>query len=533
VGGAVALSGAALSVAGLKADHLDLLRLDASPWMGTAFVVAGVVLFAAGLLLLAGAIERRHLRAERIVPFLIALAVYGGVYAVTWDQLPPRGDEPHYMLEAYSLAIDHDRNLAKDYTDPKRIAPMFGSFAAGAHTYNYSGDPNVAISVHSVGVPALLVPPAALSNDVRLMRIEMLLVAAGAAYLLLSILRRVAGRSSPLVYATWAAFAFSLPLISYSSQVYPEIPGAFLVLLVVRLLLEPELSPRITVLAATACSLLPWLHIRFSFLSVVLLGALLIRISRAQERVPGLRRWISNALPALVPVAVSAALLGVANQHWYASPWLTAPYRLARPRPQFDVTWGYTHSVGGIFDPAYGWLPVAPVHVLAVVGLVYLCWQGRKWAISAAAVAVIYLLVVVSEKGIVGGFAFPGRLQVVLIPLGAIPLLLLVKEVRAMAIVAVPLAALTFALSVVGVARIDSLIYSDRRSNASHMPLARSLAVAWPRFQGAMGDDRYRGWPKVVAWVAGITAAGSVLGVRARLRRAPDPSGRPISLGSE
>jgi hypothetical protein len=534
IGGALVLVGAGLCVIGLRARHLELSSLQRAAWKEVLAVVTGTVLLVSGAPLLASLIERRHFRRQRMVPFLIALAVYGGVYAVKSDQLPPRGDEPHYMLEAYSLAIDGDRNLAADYVTHKRIAPMFGRFAPNTHTYNYTGDPDVAISTHSVGLPALLVPAAALSDDTRLMRIEMLLVAAAAAYLLLSILRRVAGGSSLLVYGTWAGFAFSLPLISYSSQIYAEMPGALLVLLVVRLLLEPEPTPRRTVLAASAAALLPWLHVRFTFLSVALGGAVLIRALRAGgPHSVGPRVWPRRVLSALGPLLVSAVLLGLADQHWYGSPWPTAPFRLARPRPHLDAAWGYTHSVGGIFDSNYGWLPFAPLHLLAFVGLVYFCWRGRKWALAGGALSLTYLLIVVSARGIEGGFAFPARLELVLIPLGAVPVLLLLMELRAMALLAVPLAALTFALSAVGVARIEGLIYSAGYTDPNTLPLAGSLAPAWPRLQVGMVEERYRDWHKVLVWTGGIVFVGSILALGARVRRPPDPAPIPVSVGSE
>jgi hypothetical protein len=277
--------------------------------------------------------------------------------------------------------------------------------------------------------------------------------------------------------------------------------------------------------AASAAALLPWFHIRFTFLSLALEGALLVRIWQAGRP--------RRALPALGPFLLSAALFGIASQHWYGSPWPTAPFRLARPRPHLDAVWGYAHSVGGIFDPDYGWLPFAPLHVLAFVGLVYLCLRRRPWALAAGALSLTYLLVVVSAKGIEGGFAFPARLQLVVIPLGAIPVLLLVREVRPAALIAVPLAALTFALSVVGVARIDQLIYSEGFTAPSTLPLARTLGDAWPHFRRQSGDPRYKDLPKVLAWVAGITLAGSASALWARDRGTRGAPRHVVSVGSE
>jgi hypothetical protein len=517
------LAGAGLCVIGLRAGHLELVQVDHHSWRKLLAIASGVGLGVSGLALMwrsPGLGLRRHVTAARVMPLLVALAVYGGAYALTWRDIPPRGDEPHYMLEAYSLAIDRDRNLAADYQNPVRIAPMFGSLVPDAHTFNYSGDPSVAISMHSVGVPLLLLPAAAVSADVRLMRIEMILISAAAAYLLLSILRRIAGRSNGLVYATWVAFAFSLPLVTYSTQIYPEVPAVFLLLLAVRLLLQGRIELWGTTMAATAGALLPWLHIRFAYFSVALAVALLLTAKRDS---PGTRLTsrgrASRGLSILGPFFASAILLALSNQHWYGSPWPNAQFRLYEQPPKFNLAWAYTHSIGGVFEPVFGWLPFAPLHVLAFVGLVYFSWRKARWALLGGTVAVVYLLLVASAVGIQVGFAFPARLQLILIPLGAVPVLLLLKESRAFAALAFPLGALTILITIVGLVHLDVLVYS-RDVNVPSVPVVSELARVWPGVAGGTGDQPYRDWPKVLAWVLGIAVAGSLPALWPRRPRA-------------
>jgi hypothetical protein len=317
-------------------------------------------------------------------------------------------------------------------------------------------------------------------------------------------------------------------MLMFSNQTYPELPGIFLLLLAVRLLIDAGLGPRGMALAASSAALLPWVHLRFAFLTAAVVGALLVRSLRdGNARARGFRGWASAALPALGPLAVSAAALAVANQHWYGSPWLTAPWRLAKPPPHVEADWGYSHAVGGIFQPVFGWLPVAPVHVLAFVGLVYFCWRRRTWALAATAISLVYLLVILSARGAEGGFAFPARLQLVLIPLAAIPFLLLVKEVRPFALLAVPLAALTLAMSVAGASDIIGLLY-PRSPNTPGVGLARALAPVWPATLGRKGGPDYPDWPKLVAWVGAIVAAGSIPAFLSRQRPLPDARSRLV-----
>jgi hypothetical protein len=523
IAAAVVAGGAVMLVVGLRADHLELGHGPGRSWKSIALAIGGCVL-AGGLWAFATTVTRedlrRWLRPERVAPFVLALAIYGGVYAVVWDKMPPWGDEPHYMLEASSLVIDHDRNLAPDYSNPGRIAPYFGSYVPSVHAFDYSGDPRVAISMHGVGLPLILAPVAAVSSDPRLFRIEMILLAAATAYLLLSLMRRVTGSGGWLLYAVWASVVFSLPMLSYSSQVYPELPGAFLVLLALRLIVEPRLGRGGAVVAATAASALPWLHFRFGLLSLVLIAVLLVRTRGAAEVAIGVRERIRRAAPVIGPFLLSAGLFALAQHHWYGSFSPTAASKLQKPPPKFDLSWAWGHSLGGVLDPAFGWLPFAPLHLLAFVGVVYLALRGRRWIAAGGGIALVYLFLVGSAKPAQGGFSYPARYQLILIPLAAIPLFLSLRDSRAMRTVAVPLAALTLAIAVVGVARIDRLIYRASE-NTPALPFAHSIAGAWPQ---VAEDGKYRDWPQALAYVALIVGAGSLLafgreGPRVRTRR--------------
>jgi hypothetical protein len=509
--GAVAVFGGALALlVGLRADRLGLGDAPGASWKQDAAVAIGVLSLCAGLFLVRGWLAGlpRHVRRERWLPFVVALAIYGGMYAVGYENITPRGDEPHYMLEAISLAVDRDRNLAGDYADPARFGPMFGPLVPSVHAYNYFGDPSVAVSWHGVGLPAMLVPAAAISSSPRLMRIEMIIVAALTAYLLLSVLRRLAG-GGPLVYAVWAGVAFALPLLSYSSQVYPELPGALLLLLGVRLLLSEPLLRRHVAGVSIVAGLLPWFHFRFGLLSLALVAAALARTRR---------RWLAAAVG---PFLAGIGLLALAHQHWYGSPSPTAPTRLQEPRPEFDLPWAYSHSLGGVLQPVYGWLPFAPLHLLAFVGAIYLCFKRSWWALFATAVAVVYLFAVGSAKPAGGGFAFPARYQLILIPLAALPLLLLLLERRSMWVPAAVLGALTVALSVAGAVRIDALVTKVGPDEPA-LPIASDLAVAWPHI-APREDEPYPDIPKTLAWSGGILLAGFGLtaGIARRGRRAP------------
>lgn len=90
---------------------------------------------------------------RRWTPFIVAFVVYLVAFLVMAPI--PVGDQPHFQLEALSLAYDLDRDLDNDYRE--RVFQVFPRGAGDRHAAQYTpGGPFV--SYHSVGLPLLLAP---------------------------------------------------------------------------------------------------------------------------------------------------------------------------------------------------------------------------------------------------------------------------------------------------------------------------------------------------------------------------------------
>jgi hypothetical protein len=496
---AVLLGFTALTVL-VRAEYLGFASASTLTWKKVALGVAGASLLLGGLWFVRGEIVRgaRWLATpRRLVPLLVALVVYGGAYLIMKPD--PTGDQPHYMIEAYSLAFDRDRDLRHDYRDPDRFGPMFGPFVADGHAFNYGSPDNVNISFHNVGVPALLLPAVAVGKDLRLMRWEYVLLAAFTAYMLLSVLRALGIARGWLLYGVWGSVAFSLPFVSYSSQIYPELPGALLLLLGLRAAVEPAPRPWMIAGGASAAALMPWLHMRFGLLSVALVAALVIRAQPLRGSV------VRKAALAIVPLVVSLGAMAIAFAHWYGSPSPTAPFRFSDSH--FDLEWAYRYSIGGLFNPEFGWFPFAPLHVLALAGAVFLALTRGRWAAAGSAVAIVYLLLVASATGISTAYSYPGRLQLVIVPLAAIPLLALLKEVPWTRLIALPLTVVTFAFTIEGV-RNQALLLPQGDPNVSDLPLGARFATWWPQVADLPPPAGFPELRMVLAYVVGMAAIG-------------------------
>jgi hypothetical protein len=456
----------------------------------------------------------------RLVPLVLALAVYSWAYFAGGNRLST-GDEPHYLLESWNLVDHADRNLAEAYA--RYMPPQ-----VDRHAFPYTS-PKVLISVHNVGLPLVLVPAALVKRDVRLQipsfsaktdgsdsrpaRLELILIAALAAFVLLQILKQLQFARGFFLYAAWATAAFSAPIVLFSSQIFPEVPAALLVLLSVWALLSLRPDRQRILLAALPPALLPWLHVRYAILTAALVGALAVRATTLTRPHKGARSLARPLVLAMGPSILSLIVMSIAFDDWYGSPWLNAPYLAAGQHADihYDVQYMYRHTFGYLFSPASGWLPLAPAGILSLSGIGYLCWRYGRWAIYASLAAASYVVLVGTGDQ---GASFPARFLIPVLLLAAIPLLAVIANVRPARVAFWPLAALTFALTIDSVKHAHFLYTQNGAMN--HLPLVIKEHKLWPDLL-ALPTQTYPEKALTVSWILGLAFLGWLL-IRARDR---------------
>lgn len=447
--------GITLSAEVLLADRYDVGSSTAFGWKTALALGVAVAVLAAGAIEACRAWagwpqEAAVRRAARLcAPGLVALTVYFCAFLVMSPVAT--GDQPHYELEALSLAYDHDRDLANDHARLDRVRVISPRPFGARHIRQYKpGGPY--ISFHHVGLPLLLAPAVPVMRAVQqanprltlwTWHVEIIVLAALAAQLLYLVLKRLSTGGSGLRVAVWASVVFSPPMVVYAHQIYPEMPAVLLALLAVYALLRTPTRTWIVV-GAIAAALLPWLHVRFLPVAGALALALGYRavtalrganVSRAAEA--------RAAAAALTPFVMSCAAMALAFQHWYGSPLPDAQY--AGPTSP-GLADSYGSLAGGLWSSNRGWLPFAPAAMLAFVGIALLRPRFGRPALIGLAIASGYLALVTYEA-IDPGYAFPGRYVVLLMPFAAIPLLVLVEELRWPRPLFLVLAAMTIALT--------------------------------------------------------------------------------------
>jgi hypothetical protein len=449
-------------------------------------------------------VVRNGLSLWRVVGWLTPLVVAFAAYLIVYDAMNPAttGDEPHYLLVAESIAFDGDVDMRNDYASRERTLRVVNVFPLDynvqAAVYKDSGELR---PLHGVGLSALLAPAVGLGGLTGA-RVVMVLIAALLAHQLYFLLKDLGLRRRYRI-AAWIAVAFCMPVVPFTSQIYPELPGALIVVVVLRIILRRTVSPWVLAMGSLATAALFWLHVRYFPISFALLAGLAYAATsdptagtaspakrglRERARFVGAdlkrhfvavrKRWRTTTLPVLVPYALVLASFLAAFQHWYGSPDPRTPYYAYS-----TTTLGggglqavYDYGLHDLFNPLVGWIPFAPVHWLGLAALgCVVVWFG--WPAAAViAVAAAYELILASSAP-VGGWGLPARYLLIVIPLIAVPIAVVIQQLRLARFVFVVLLVGSLVLTVAAVRDFEGLYPAGERQRILGL---RSIAPAFP-----------------------------------------------------
>jgi hypothetical protein len=329
----------------------------------------------------------------------------------------PGGDEPHYLVITQSLLYDHDLKIENNHQRGDYRAYFPGDLNPDSIRRGRNG---AVYSIHAPGLPALVLPAFAIGGYHGVV-VFLLMVAAAACALAWYLAWRVSG-SAAAAWFGWAAVALAAPWLLETFTVYPDGPGAAIVLVGFWALLEagwekdavdgrsdrPAASRPLTwAFYGAALALLPWMHTRFSVLAATLGGLILVRLAHVPKS-------IHKAIAFLMPPAISAVAWMFFFAVIYGAPDPSAPYG-----GRVDNSFAFLpNGLGGLlFDQGFGLLATAPVLAIAFGGFARARRLGVEWFV----VALPYLLAVTTFAMWWAGVSGPARFLVpLLLPL-AIP----------------------------------------------------------------------------------------------------------------
>jgi hypothetical protein len=326
----------------------------------------------------------------------------------------PGGDEPHYLVITQSLLYDGDLKIENNHRRGDYRAYYGGDLAPHVIRRGRNGE---MYSIHAPGLPAMILPAFAIGGYHGVV-VFLILVSSAACALAWWLAWRTTG-SRGAAWFGWAAVTLSAPFLLETYTVFPDGPGAALVLTGVWALLRAEwdaadhaedaapTSWRPWLWHGAALAALPWMHTRFAVLAATLGGLILVRLARTKNPFTNATAFLA------VPAASAIAWLGYFLVI-YGTLDPTAPYG-------GDVGSSFAflpNGFGGLFfDQGFGLLATAPVLAVALMGFA----RARRLAVDWLVVAVPYLLAVGTYAMWWAGSSGPARFLVpLLLPL-AIP----------------------------------------------------------------------------------------------------------------
>lgn len=230
---------------------------------------------------------------------VVTAVCLAGVHARSDDVSRTTADEPQYLLSALSLWHDHDL----DVSDELRSGAYRPFHEAALPEQTRPLADGRRVSPHDPLLPLVLAAPMGLGGWVAAKATLAVLAGALAAATTWVSVHRFSV-SPPVAAGVAVAFGVVPPLAVYGVQVYPELPAALVVVLVVGALAARPLAPRHVAGAAVGIVLLPWLAVKYVPV-VVVLGAVL-GATLASDR-----RW------AAVSGLAAAGLVGAVSFAWF------------------------------------------------------------------------------------------------------------------------------------------------------------------------------------------------------------------------
>jgi hypothetical protein len=387
-------------------------------WTGA---LASLVWVAVAVALTAVAVSGVHVtffgRPSPVLPGALAAIVFS---LAAWGASPslPGGDEPHYLVITQSLLKDGDLRIENNHQRGDYRGYFAGDLAPHFVRRGRNGE---IYSIHAPGLPALVLPAFAIGGYHGVVVFLILLSAAGCA-LAWWLAWRVTGSVSAAWFG-WAAVTTAAPFLLESYTVFPDGPGAIVVLTGFWALVRAEREQMplqrgvpepaeesgwgIWMLHGAALALLPWMHTRFAVLAGTLGGLVLVRIARVRNQLGKAVAFL--AIPALSALAWLFFFAVV-----YGTPDPSAPYGSDTQNALAYLP----NGLGGLFfDQGFGLIATAPVLAIALAGF----WRARRLAVDWLVVALPYLLAVATYAMWWAGVSGPARFLVPLILPLAIP----------------------------------------------------------------------------------------------------------------
>lgn len=368
--------------------------------------------------------------------FCAALFLVYGCLAlfVSTRQMPPTGDEPHYLITAHSLVVDGDLYLLNNYKNRD-----YRTFYPGllAKRTTRGADPSLELPAFSPGLSFFLAPfykmamilfPAFLMPFLRLVICS---ITVTAIYQLMKLAETFGTPPSRVVLA---GAVLASPLVTYSSQIYPEIIAFLLLLLALIQFQDVDDHPwKAFGWLSFLTPAMIWLHPKYLVLSLLVFFISCFFFNRVRSR--HLERKFVVIQFLHIFLSIGGVLAFFLFLHSFYGSW--SPNRIyggvqrdtsmlelvqslgwERIRILFRMMFGYW------LDERFGLIPYAPLYAAFFAAFLWSFKKYRSQLIPAAILFTAHFLLICWAAQM-GGYSPPSRHMVVLLSIVLLPLLLI------------------------------------------------------------------------------------------------------------
>jgi len=344
----------------------------------------------------------------RLCMFGMALAAVAalGIGARASYGAQTTADEPQYLLSALSLWEDGDLDIADELAEER----YRGFHEADLPQQTIALEDGRRVSPHDPLLPLLLAVPMGLGGWVAA-KATLAVLGGGLAALTVWTAGHRLQVSAPTAYLTTGLFALAPPLAVYSTQVYPEIVAALVLLAGFAALIGPfGRSGRIV--TALAVIALPWLAVKYVPIAVVLAVAGLVRAGK------GRRLWLLAVFTAAGVVYVGGHLLIYDGLTAYAAGDHFVAGEFTAVGNEVNLWGRSTRLIGLLVDRGFGIAAWQPAFFLLPLAAGWAMARRREQSVALALWLIVAGWLVATFMALtMHGWWFTGRQIVIVLPI--------------------------------------------------------------------------------------------------------------------
>ena len=354
--------------------------------------------------------------------FFFSLLIYGGYTFYFCQVTMLHGDEAHYLRFTQSLLHDGDLDLTNNIGWEQESE--YHTMPFGIHKAPASPEGKIH-SLHPIGLSVLLMPAYKFGllfwgNPRLACALFMALLTSFCIPLIYIWLTRIGVSNFTALISTIIITTLS-PIAYYSNQIYPDIPGLLITLIVLIYLSHWQISgggykpvgckseiPLIGV-SIFLLGILPFLHPRFTPLTVLLGFGIITQIYYSKKK-------FSATLIAST-ISIGIIFLHISYHFAFSNDWL-GPFRPGNTlNNALDIaTWRFS-LFGHWFTSQIGLIHLAPIFLLSLVGIIKLGISHRKTFLMA----IVFYCVTAGVNGLhphwTFGYCLPARFLITAIPI--------------------------------------------------------------------------------------------------------------------